>query len=119
MLEHVANPQYAPGLGKHEKMVPRVLVAVGGEKDDKKLELANHTLVDWQMDLKKKAKVDEKKECPFYTPGSQNGLVRTFFGKVKFFYDWRWSLADFSAFPGALDGVLVALYAERRLKWVS
>lgn len=117
MLVMVDNP--FPSLGSEEKVdqIPRILIAISGEKDVRKQELANRVFCCWQVRLKK-VKYGPK-DCPFYQPSCQNAELRTFIGRLKSRYNFQFVLGDFNHFPGSLGSVLKALYAKRLDEWVS
>ena len=75
------------GPGTYEK-APLILLAIGGEKSNEKLQLANLSLIDWQAATRKKANTKKKPLganttdcddlCPWYQPSTQNVHLRTF-----------------------------------------
>ena len=108
------------------EFVPLAFVAGSGEITQPKLELVNSMLCDWQVDLqlKRKPKAGGKKECPFYSPSTQNQLLRTFYSHMGEHHGWRFSENNFKGWKGCVNGLLVQLYAQRlklyvsQLKWV-
>lgn len=117
MLELIPNPFTMIGAGEREPEIPRLIVAISGDREPCKQELANRAFCCWQTRAKK-AKCAEG-ECPFYQPSSQNMELRTLIGKLKAKYNFKYVLGDFNQFPGSLGSVLKALYSQRLEEWVS
>ena len=101
--------------------VPWAFVVVAGEITQEKLELTNAMLCDWQVDLtmKKKPKAGGTKTCPYYSPSSQNKMLRTFYAHMKREYDWRYIKNNFKGWKGCVDGVLAEIYDQRLKQYVS
>ena len=104
------------GPGTYEK-APMILIAIGGEKDNDKLQLANLSLIDWQAATRKKVNPQGKKRekddpCPWYQPSTQNVHLRTFFGTVQRVFGWQFQQSDFN-FSAGLNGFIKDLYACR------
>ena len=119
MLELVPNPFKDEGRGFVDEMIPRFFVEVSGKRTPAKMELSNRALVDWQVAVKKVRKVNPEKECPFYSPSTQNLELRTCLGLMKDLFDFRFKLGDFDKFPGSLAGVMAAVYKQRTEEYVS
>ena len=118
MLVEVPNPYYDMGMGYTLKKIPRIFTMLGGARTNAKRDLANQVLRDWQVAVRKKKKVDEKKVCPFYSPSTQNLELRTFMAKLKDQYSFQYVLKDFVGFEGSLGGVMAAVYKQRYEEWV-
>ena len=71
LLVEVPNPNKTNSRvgSEHSEMVPKVFVVLAGGKSQKKIELVNAMLCDWQVDLKKKKTPKGKNECPYYANG--------------------------------------------------
>ena len=114
VLKPVENP--FGGRNKAE-YIPHLFVLCSGPMDSKKRDLANRTVVDWQLRLKKKKL--KKGKCPWYAPSSQNVERRTFLSRMARDYEWQWNENNLSGFDGCLDSVIASTYAAREKEWVS
>ena len=74
ILELVPNKSWK--VLNQPKLIPRAFLVLAGSKTIAKVRLCNELLVNWQINIKKKAKVKEGK-CPFYSPSTQNVELRT------------------------------------------
>ena len=120
MLKKVRNPFHNRYIGESTPFIHRIFVEMSGTPSNAKKALINQALVDWQVSVKKKKEnIDETKECPFYSPSTQNLELRTFFSVMKDFYNFQYLLRDFNKFEGSLGGVLAKLYQSRVVKYVS
>jgi hypothetical protein len=120
MLEEVPNPFYTGLTNDQAKMVPRAFTAVAGEKTPIKLQLANAMLVDWQLNDKKvNSGSKDFSGCPYYQPSTNNGRIRSFFGFMSKYHDWKYTTGCFVNFEGCLSGVISTLYEQRRNEYVS
>ena len=115
LLVEVANPNKTSSRvgSERSEMVPKAFVVLAGVKTQKKVELANAMLCDWQLDLKMKKLPKGKKECPFYAPVTQNMNLRTFYAHMRKNHGWNYYESDFKSWKGCLDGVLSERYAQR------
>ena len=93
-----------------EKMAPKLLIDLGGEKIPEKIQIANKALIDWMAVMRKKSK--NPPDFPWYQPSTQNQRLRTLLGSTSKSYGWRYEMSDFS-FKGGLKGFLDKLYAKR------
>ena len=119
-LKMVENPFFCPTQAGslRPKEVPHAYVLVAGDKSQHKREMINAMVVDWQVDLRK-TKLKKGQTCPFYSPVTQNGIVRTFFAFMKDNHGWQYTDTDFRGFTGSLNSVLSVLYDERFQQFVS
>ena len=119
MLTKVPNPFHNPLLGRSPPTIHRIFIEMSGSPTNAKKALINAALVDWQVSVRKKKNVDEKKECPFYAPSTQNLDLRTFFGVLKDRYNFQYKQREFNKFEGSLGGVLMQLFQARVKEWGS
>ena len=123
LLVEVPNPNktFSRVGSDRAEFVPLAFVAGSGEITQPKLELVNSMLCDWQVDLqlKRKPKAGGKKECPFYSPSTQNQLLRTFYSHMGKHHGWRFTENNFKGWKGCVDGLLAELYAQRLKLYVS
>ena len=128
---HLLNYETFDGPGSFEQ-APRILIAIGGQKDNDKLQLANLSLIDWQaVTMKKKQQKSIKSDkddddanapdngddpCPWYQPSTQNVHLRTFFGTVQRIFGWQFQQSDFN-FNAGLNGFIKDLYAAREKEY--
>ena len=135
MLQLVKNPQYRGRTGKNAsaiEYVPRCFLTLGGDLTAEKIDLANQMIRDWQLGLKKKVKkktnkkkinIDEKdekeEECPYYQPLTQSAELRMFFGHMKHFYYWQFTMKTFKGFEGSVSATAKQIFNQRYEEWVS
>ena len=75
--------------------------------DHKKRDLANRTVRDWQLRLKKKKL--KKGKCPSYAPSSLNVERRTFLStRMACDYEWQWNENSLLGFDGCLDSAITS-----------
>ena len=101
--------------------MPLAFVVGAGEITMVKRELVNAMLCDWQVDLKMKRPPKEggDKTCPYYSPGTQNKMLRTFYAHMKREHEWKFTEKDFKGWTGCVDGVLSEIYKQQLEKYVS
>ena len=96
----VLKPVVKPFKGRNKaEYIPHLFVLCSGPMDSKKRDLANRTVVDWQLCLKKKKL--KKGKCPWYAPSSQNVERRTFLSRMARDYEWQWNENNLSGFDGS------------------
>ena len=98
-------------------LVPAIFAALSGLVNQRKIQVANKAIVDWQLRLKK-ARVGKQK-CPFYQPSTQCVEYRSFLGRMKKHHDWGFNEGHFSGFPGSVKSVLDDIFQKREKVWVS
>ena len=107
-------------VGMHRSdTVPKAFVVVAGQKTQKKLELCNAMLCDWQLDLQMAKKPSKGKICPYYAPATQNKDLRVFYSHMRKNHSWLFTEHDFKNWKGCLDGLLTERYAQRLGEYVS
>jgi len=98
-----------PGPSLSRKMVPRVLVDLGGEKKTDKTRLCNIIMCQWARQLK-----NMRDPTQHLQPSTHARKVRTLFGFMKKECDWRFSVdSDFNG-QGELQAVIKNLFEERQ-----
>ena len=119
MLQLVKNPQFLEN-------VPRCFLTLAGDLTAEKIDLANQMIRDWQLGLKKKksnlkkANTDDKEnECPYYQPQTQSAELRMFFGHMKHFYSWQFTMKTFKGFEGSVSATAKKIFNQRYEEWVS
>ena len=119
----VENPFKFGSFGEgYLAVVPRIFVDLTGDVSFQKVRLANRVLCSWQDQYKKKkagVKDDDRDNCPYYQPSSQNHMLRVFFAGMNKRFGWQLGMDDLSGFPGSLTAMLAKKYSERKAIWVS
>ena len=119
----VENPFKFGSFGEgYLTVVPRIFVDLTGDVSFQKVRLANRVLCSWQDEYKKKkagGKDDDRDNCPYYQPSSQNHMLRVFFAGMNKRFGWQLGMDDLSGFPGSLTAMLAKKYSERKAIWVS
>ena len=123
LLKEVPNPNRTCSRVGSERSdyVPLAYVAGSGPITQVKLELVNAMLCDWQVDLvmKKKPKEGSDRSCPYYSPSTQNQMLRTFYAHMAKHHGWKYTESNFKGWKGCVDGVLGEIYAQRLKVYVS
>ena len=115
----VLKPVVKPFKGRNKaEYIPHLFVLCSGPMDHKKRDLANRTVRDWQLRLKKK-KLKKGKCPPWYAPSSQNVERRTFLSRMTCDCEWQWNQHNLSSFDGCLDSAITSAYAAREKEWAS
>ena len=120
MLVEVPNPFFTGLNTDQAEMVPLAFTEVAGTKTPLKLQLANAMLVDWQLNDKKSTSESKNfSGCPYYQPSTNNSRIRSFFGFMSKYHDWKFTTGCFVNFEGCLSGVISTIYEQRRIEFVS
>ena len=118
MVEEVPNPNYIPGDPESSETINHLFVVLSGIKTRAKVQLFNRMLVDYLLRLKKKC-TRPGTVCEFYSPNTQNTMVRILLGRLKKVYGFDYKFKDFENYEGCAAGVIKTLYAQRQEKYVS
>ena len=95
------------------KEIEEVFVMLSGEDEKrKKVLVLNDMLIDW---VGEKKKVNENGTSKYPSPGTLNGMVRSFFAVTKDQFNWTYSPNDFK-FDGGYNGFLRPYVKSDRLK---
>ena len=118
VLQKRDNPLHSHVDPSSAPYVPFAFIICSGPVTPQKKQLANSMLVDFHVNVKLK-RPGKGKACQYYSPATQNVMVRSFLAHMQKYHGWLFVEGDFKGFPGALAGVLMELYAEREKKYVS
>ena len=91
--------------------VPKLFVALGGDRTGQKLQLSNKALVLWMKHTRKKRKSAKDKHV-WYQPVTQNQHLCTFISAMQSRFGWDMKLEDYNFRGGVLPEVQ-RLYEKR------
>ncbi len=103
MLDLVPGPFHAA-----RRLVARVILYLGGEKNQEKIRLCDMLFSQFALRIKNK-----KEEDQFLQPSTHSRKLRTLMGHLKAEYGWLYSFENDFSFDGGLKAVVKNMFADR------